>query len=96
MARLAATCHHPALRVACAAPRRWYAANAARERECLDLVRRSDYDYFLMGLLMPESSRAGFYAVRAFNVETGTIVDSTRGNVLPARVRRCAGHTVRT
>ena len=53
----------------------------------MNLVRRSDYDYYLTGLLMPEASRAGFFALRAFNVETGTIVDSVRGNVLPGRIR---------
>jgi NADH dehydrogenase [ubiquinone] 1 alpha subcomplex assembly factor 6 len=56
-------------------------------RFCQDMLRKSDHDYWLMGLLLPQRARGGFYAIRAFNVETATIIDSARGKVLPAQVR---------
>jgi hypothetical protein len=56
-------------------------------RFCAELLRTQDHDYWLMGLLLPESARRGFYAVRAFNAETATIIDAVRGNVFPGRMR---------
>jgi NADH dehydrogenase [ubiquinone] 1 alpha subcomplex assembly factor 6 len=50
-------------------------------------LRQKDYDYWLAGLLMPSKARRAFYAVRSFNVETASIVDSVRGNVIPGKLR---------
>ena len=57
------------------------------EQHCASLLRRSDYDYWLAGLLLPADARPAYYAIRAFNVETAGIVEAVRGNVLPGRMR---------
>ena len=54
---------------------------------CQNLIRSHDFDYWLMGLVLPARARSGFYAIRAFNVETANVIDSVRGEVLPGQIR---------
>ena len=54
---------------------------------CIDLVKKCDFDAYLSGLLVPQSSRAAYFAVRAFNVEIAMIKDQTHGNLLAGRMR---------
>ncbi|KAL9974858.1 hypothetical protein ACROYT_G011954 [Oculina patagonica] len=42
---------------------------------CINLVRNLDYENYLCVLLLPKSSRASVFAVRAFNVELARIQD---------------------
>ncbi len=58
----------------------------AEDKYCMDLVRRCDYENFVTGLLIPESVRGTYFAVRAFNVEVCSITEQVRQN--PAQ----AGH----
>jgi len=39
--------------------------------------RSSDYGNYLVGLRMPEGTREGFNAIRAFNVEIAKVKDTT-------------------
>jgi len=62
-------------------------ATAEDHAHCAALLRQKDYDYWLTGLMMPAPARQAFYAVRSFNVETATILDSVRGNLMPGKLR---------
>jgi NADH dehydrogenase [ubiquinone] 1 alpha subcomplex assembly factor 6 len=47
---------------------------------CVDLVRKWDYDNYLVGLLFPAKFRDSFFAVRAFNVEIALLKDQLSRN----------------
>jgi NADH dehydrogenase [ubiquinone] 1 alpha subcomplex assembly factor 6 len=44
---------------------------------CVDFVQNRDRESYLCGLLMPETSRRAYFAVRAFNVELASIKDGS-------------------
>jgi NADH dehydrogenase [ubiquinone] 1 alpha subcomplex assembly factor 6 len=47
---------------------------------CVELVKRWDYDNYLVGLLFPQKFRDSFFAVRAFNVEIALLKDQLSRN----------------
>ncbi|KAK7063020.1 NADH dehydrogenase (ubiquinone) complex I, assembly factor 6 [Halocaridina rubra] len=53
---------------------------------CLNIVKKYDYENFLSVLLLPGTSRAAAFAVRAFNVEIAQIQDVT-SQALIAKMR---------
>jgi NADH dehydrogenase [ubiquinone] 1 alpha subcomplex assembly factor 6 len=54
---------------------------------CVDLVKESDYDNYLCGLLLPRDKRRSFFAVRAFNCEVAHIKDIVHGNAMTGAIR---------
>lgn len=59
---------------------RWFSSSKVHSADadaqyCLDLVKRSDYESYLIGLLMPRPARRAYFALRAFNVEIATVKD---------------------
>ncbi|KAK2193638.1 hypothetical protein NP493_11g14025 [Ridgeia piscesae] len=63
----------------CRAHRRYIGARAGVARshqdQCIDIVRKYDYENFLATLLLPKTARRAAFAVRAFNVEIAQIRD---------------------
>ena len=59
----------------------------ASEEYCANLVRQSDFENYLAGLLVPKKNRGAYFAVRAFNVELATIKDQMHGNAVAGRIR---------
>lgn len=51
---------------------------------CRDLVKKHDYENYLVGLLCPTPHRDAFFAIRAFNVEIATIKEQIPRNTLHA------------
>lgn len=51
---------------------------------CVDLVKTSDYENYLIGLLMPKNSQQAFFAIRAFNIEIAVIKDQLPRNSFQA------------
>ncbi|CAG0914941.1 unnamed protein product [Notodromas monacha] len=45
---------------------------------CVDLVKKGDYENYLCTLLLPETSRAASFAVRAFNIEVARVAAQTK------------------
>ncbi|XP_041455674.1 NADH dehydrogenase (ubiquinone) complex I, assembly factor 6-like [Lytechinus variegatus] len=56
--------------------RRYCSRNVRDGQYCLDLVRKQDYEGFLVSLLMPEESRSAAITLRAFNAELASVRDS--------------------
>ena len=54
---------------------------------CRDLVKKYDFHNYLIGLLLPTQYRAGYFAIRSFNIEIATIKDQTKSNLIAAKVR---------
>jgi len=55
---------------------------------CIDLVKKHDYESYLIGLLFPKQHRAAYFAIKAFNVEVATIRDQIPRNAQQAgRIR---------
>jgi len=54
---------------------------------CRDLVKKYDFHNYLIGLLLPKQFRAGYFAIRSFNIEIATIKDQTKSNHMAARIR---------
>ena len=55
---------------------------------CIDLVKKHDYESYLIGLLFPKQHRAAYFAIKAFNVEIATIRDQIPRNAQQAgRIR---------
>lgn len=55
---------------------------------CIDLVKKSDYESYLIGLLFPKQHRRAYFAIKAFNVEIATIRDQIPRNAQQAgRIR---------
>jgi NADH dehydrogenase [ubiquinone] 1 alpha subcomplex assembly factor 6 len=57
------------------------------EEYCMSLVKKSDFDNYLCGLLMPMHVRRTFFAIRAFNCEIAQIRDQSRNNNMTGRLR---------
>ncbi len=81
--------------LACANPVRTMArtmalasTNATKSDDyCVELVKKHDFDSYLSGLLVPQTARAAYFAVKAFNVEIAMIKDQTHGNAMAGRIR---------
>lgn len=56
--------------------RRYCSRNVRDGQYCLDLVRKQDYEGFLVSLLMPDTSRSAAITLRAFNAELASVRDS--------------------
>jgi NADH dehydrogenase [ubiquinone] 1 alpha subcomplex assembly factor 6 len=54
---------------------------------CISLVKSSDFDNYLCGLLFPARAKRAFFAIRAFNVEIAQIRDHSNNNFLTGRIR---------
>lgn len=55
---------------------------------CVQLVRKYDYDNYIWATQLPKEHRPAVFALRAFNVETGTIADQIKsGEAALGRVR---------
>ncbi len=54
---------------------------------CRDLVKKYDFHNYLIGLLLPKQYRAGYFAIRSFNIEIATIKDQTKSNNIAAKIR---------
>jgi len=54
---------------------------------CVNLVKDSDYDNYLCGLLLPRSARRSYFAIRAFNCEIARIKDQVHGNAMTGAIR---------
>ncbi|GLE11276.1 hypothetical protein PINS_up023642 [Pythium insidiosum] len=52
-----------------------------------DSVRKLDYDNYVCGLLLPQDTRAAFFALRAMNAEIATIKDTIRNNPATGKIR---------
>ena len=53
----------------------------------VDLVKRYDYESFLIGLCFPDHARSAFFALRAFSIELALAQANSRDNVLSAQIR---------
>ncbi len=54
----------------------------------MELVKKCDYENYLVGLLFPRNCRQAYFAVRAFNVEIAMIKDQIPRNTFHAgRIR---------
>ena len=53
----------------------------------MNLVKQSDFDNYLAGLLVPSKFRGAFFAIRAYNVELASMKDQTHGNAVAGRMR---------
>ena len=62
-------------------------ARDAASQHCLELVRDRDREHFLVGMLLPKQARAGYFAVRAMNVELSTISETVGGNAATGQLR---------
>ncbi len=56
-------------------------------QHCLELVRDRDRENFLIGMLLPREARAGYFSVRAMNVELATIQEAVGGNASTGQLR---------
>ncbi len=56
----------------------------ASNQYCRELVRTSDYQNYLIGLLFPGDCQDAFFAIRAFNVEIAMIKDHIPRNTFQA------------
>ena len=54
---------------------------------CMSLVKQTDFDNYLAGLLVPRQHRGAYFALRAFNVELATTKDQSNKNSMAARMR---------
>jgi phytoene/squalene synthetase len=63
--------------------------NGSDHAYCMDLVKKSDFDNYLCGLIWPKHLRPAYFAVRAYNVEIATIKDqiAENNNMLAGRMR---------
>ncbi|TYZ62432.1 hypothetical protein PybrP1_008674 [[Pythium] brassicae (nom. inval.)] len=57
------------------------------ERHLRELVRKLDYDNYVCGLLLPQSVRPAYFALRAANSEIATIKDTIRSNQATGKIR---------
>ena len=62
-------------------------SSSASSDYCVHLVKTSDFDSYLSGLLMPKSARRAFFALRAFNYEIAQIRDQSKNNFMTGRIR---------
>ncbi len=63
-------------------------ASTTSSSYCIDLVKKHDYESYLIGLLFPKQHRRAYFAIKAFNVEIATIRDQIPRNAQQAgRIR---------
>lgn len=48
---------------------------------CVELVQKRDYDAYICGLLLQDSAKPAYFASRALNVEVGSILQDTSGDM---------------
>ncbi|EHA98695.1 hypothetical protein GW7_20599 [Heterocephalus glaber] len=53
--------------------------------DCLELLRKRDYENYLCSLLLPSESRSSAFALRAFNVELARVKDSVSEKTIGLR-----------
>jgi NADH dehydrogenase [ubiquinone] 1 alpha subcomplex assembly factor 6 len=53
----------------------------------IELVKSSDFDGYLSGLLFPKSSIRAYYAIKAFNCEIAQIREQSKNNFLTGKIR---------
>ena len=53
----------------------------------LSIVKKSDFDSYLGGLLFPKSSIESFFAIRAFNCEIAQIRELSKHNFMTGKLR---------
>jgi NADH dehydrogenase [ubiquinone] 1 alpha subcomplex assembly factor 6 len=60
---------------------------ASEKKIVVDLLKRHDYDSFLIGLCFPDNVRSAFFALRAFNIELARAQSNAGDNPLLAQIR---------
>jgi len=53
----------------------------------VDLVKRFEYDAYLVGLCVPDHIRSAYFALHAFNIELALAQASARDSALPTQIR---------
>lgn len=89
-ANSSATVDHPHVASIAAQPQQQQATQstvAADKQIVVDLVKKYDYESFLIGLCFPDHARSAFFALRAFSIELALAQANSRDNALSAQIR---------